>query len=120
MGWGAGQGNGGTQAPVSVGLSVHCVCVRVCVCLGALWAVLVAMRLEGRGAWTPWPAPSRGGEHWRASVTWALMGKQLRRGHRAERHMPGGPEAPVLCPQPHLGGGPLLPGVAGKLSLPSG
>lgn len=55
-----------------------CACVCVCVCLGALWAVLVAMRLEGRGAWTPWPAPSRGGERWRASVTWALMGKQLR------------------------------------------
>lgn len=80
MGWGGRPGKWRNSGSVSVGLSVHCVCVHVCVCvcLGALWAVLVAMRLEGRGAWTPWPAPSRGGERWRASVTWALMGKQLR------------------------------------------
>ena len=37
-----------------------CVCGCVCVCLGALWAVLVAVRLEGRGARTPPASPFTG------------------------------------------------------------
>ena len=65
---------------LSACLSTVCVCGCVCVCPGALWAVLVAMRLEGRGARTPWPAPSWEGERWRASMTWALMGKQRTQG----------------------------------------
>ena len=59
MGWGAGQGNGGTQAMcLSACLSTVCVCV----CLRALWVVLVAMRLEGRGARTPPPHQPLHGE----------------------------------------------------------
>lgn len=53
-------------------------------------------------------------------MMWALMGRQLCQGHEAEKHTPLCSEAPLLCPCPISWGSPLLPGVAGKLSTPSG
>ena len=53
-GGGVGQGNGGTQATsVCRPVCPLCVFACVCVCLGALWAVLVAVRLGGRGSSDP-------------------------------------------------------------------
>lgn len=118
--WGGGQAREMEELRPCVCRPVCPLCVCVCVCLGALWAVLVAVRLEGRGARTPPGSPFTGRGALEGFDDVGSDGKRLRRGHRAERRTPGCPEAPALCPQPHLGGEPLLPGAAGKRSLPSG
>ena len=119
--WGGGQAREMEELRPCVCRPVCPLCVCVCVFEGPVGGGAGGHEAGGQGSSDPPapPAPSRGGECWRASMTWALMGKRLR-GHRVERRTPRCPKAPVLCPQPHLGGEPLLPGAAGKQSLPSG
>lgn len=80
---------------VSISPSVRWVCVCVCVS-GALWAVLVAVRLGGRAMWTPWPAPSQWERQSLDDV--GPDGEAAPPGHRAKKHTYS--EGPLLCPCP--------------------